>query len=40
LEWFQSYYHFVRYYESLEEELVQPVKRKGKQQPRKHRGVF
>jgi hypothetical protein len=37
LEWWRSYYHFVRYHESLEEALIQPVKRKGKQQPRKHR---
>jgi IS1 family transposase/transposase-like protein len=37
LEWWRAYYHFVRYHESLEEELVQPIQRKGKQQPRKHR---
>jgi len=37
LEWWRAYYHFVRYHESLEEALIQPVKRKGKQQPRKHR---
>lgn len=37
LEWWRSYYHFVRYHESLEEELAQPIQRKGKQQPRKHR---
>jgi transposase InsO family protein len=37
LEWWKAYYHFVRYHESLEEALIQPVKRKGKQQPRKHR---
>jgi IS1 family transposase/transposase-like protein len=37
LEWWRAYYHFVRFHESLEEALMQPVKRKGKQQPRKHR---
>jgi hypothetical protein len=37
LEWFRSYYHFVRPPESLDEELTQPVQRKGKQQARKYR---
>ena len=37
LEWWRAYYHFVRPHESLEEELAQPIQRKGKQQPRKHR---
>jgi hypothetical protein len=43
LEWWRrqcswrSYYHFVRYHESLEDELVEPVRRKGKQQPKKYR---
>ena len=37
LEWWRAYYHFVRYHESLEEALIQPVKRKGKQKSRKHR---
>jgi hypothetical protein len=36
LEWWRAYYHFVRAHESLEEELAQPVKRKGKQQPKKY----
>lgn len=31
------YYHFVRPHESLAEELSPPVKRKGKQPPRKYR---
>jgi IS1 family transposase len=37
LEWWRSYYHFVRPHESLEEELSQPVQRIGKQQTRKYR---
>lgn len=37
LEWFRSYYHFIRPHESLVEELSNPIMRKGKQQPRKHR---
>lgn len=37
LEWWRSYYHFVRYHESMEAELTQPVKGKGKQPPRKYR---
>ena len=37
LEWFRSYYHFVRPHESLVEELSNPIMRKGKQQPRRHR---
>jgi len=37
LEWFRSYYHFVRPHESLEEELTNPIQRMGKQQPRKYR---
>ncbi len=36
LEWWRAYFYIVRYHESLEEALTQPVKRKGKQQPRKH----
>jgi hypothetical protein len=37
LEWFCSYYHFVRHHESLEEKLTNPIQWKGKQQPRKYR---
>ncbi len=37
LEFWRSYYHFVRPHESLEEEMPKPVQRKGKQQPRKYR---
>jgi IS1 family transposase len=37
LEWWKAYYHFVRPHERLEEELTQPIQRKGKQQPRKYR---
>jgi hypothetical protein len=37
LEWWRVYYHYVRQHESLEEEMAQPGKRKGKQQPRKYR---
>jgi IS1 family transposase len=38
LAWWLSYYHFVRYHKSLEEELTQPIQRQGRQPPRKHRG--
>ena len=37
LEYWRSYYHFVRPHESLAEEMPKPVQRKGKQQPRKYR---
>lgn len=37
LERWRNYYHFVRYHESLEEEMAEPGKRKGKQQPKKYR---
>jgi IS1 family transposase len=37
LEWWRSYYHFVRYHESLEVELTKPIQRKGKQQPQRYR---
>jgi hypothetical protein len=37
LEWWQAYYHFVRFHESLQVELAMPTIRKGKQQPRRHR---
>jgi hypothetical protein len=37
LEWWRSYYHFVRYHENLEVELKKPIQRKGKQQPQWHR---
>lgn len=37
LEWWRSYYHFVRYHESLEVELAKPIDRKGKQQPRRYK---
>jgi len=37
LEWWRSYSHFVRPHERLEEKLSQPIKQKGKQQPRKYR---
>jgi hypothetical protein len=30
LEWRRADYYFVRQYESLEEELAQPIQRKGK----------
>lgn len=38
LEWWRMYYHFARYHESLELELAEPIERKGKQLPRRHRG--
>jgi hypothetical protein len=31
LAWWRSYYHFVRYHESLEVKLSTPIERKGKQ---------
>lgn len=37
LERWRAYYHFVRSHESLVEKLSQPIPRKGKQQPRRHR---
>ncbi|RPI70414.1 MAG: hypothetical protein EHM38_05870 [Geobacteraceae bacterium] len=37
LEWWRGYYHFVRPHESLAIEFTQPLKRKGKQLPRKNR---
>lgn len=37
LEWWRAYYHFVRFHESLQVNLVMPTKPKGKQQPRRHR---
>lgn len=37
LEWWRSYYHFVRYHESLAEVLEKPYRRKGKQHPRRYR---
>jgi IS1 family transposase len=37
LEWWRSYYHFVRPHESLALELSNPAPRKGKQRPRKYR---
>ncbi len=37
LEWWRSYYHFVRYHESLEVELTKLIQRKGKQQPQRYR---
>ncbi len=37
LEWWRSYYHFVRPHESLEVILSEPIQRRGKQQPRRHR---
>ena len=37
LEWWRAYYHFVRFHESLQVVLAIPTKRKGKQQPRRHR---
>jgi transposase InsO family protein len=33
LEWWRAYYHFVRYHESLEEELAQPFKEKENNSP-------
>jgi len=37
LEWWRSYYHFVRYHESQEVELKKPIQRKVKQQPKRYR---
>ena len=37
LEWWRSYYHFVRPHESLAVELSKPSPRKGRQLPRKYR---
>ncbi len=37
LEWWRSYYHFVRPHESLAVVLTKPAQRKGKQLPRKYR---
>jgi IS1 family transposase len=37
LEWWRSYYHFVRYHESLEVKLAQPIERKGRRQPQRYR---
>jgi IS1 family transposase len=37
LEWWRSYYHFVRYHESLKVKMAQPEARKGKRQPRRYR---
>ncbi len=37
LEWWRMYYHFARYHEGLEVELAEPIRQKGKQQPRRHR---
>jgi IS1 family transposase len=39
LYWWQVYYHFVRYHESLRIELSQPIPRKGKLPPIKYRSV-
>ena len=37
LEWWRSYYHFVRYHESLGEKLETPEERKGRRQPKRIR---
>ena len=37
LEWWRSYYHFVRLHESLAQELSKPIPQIGKQRPRKYR---
>jgi transposase InsO family protein len=37
LDWWRSYYHFVRYHEILEVELAAPSQRKGNQQPIRYR---
>jgi hypothetical protein len=37
IEWWRAYYHFSRYHESLREELMTPIQRKGKQPPRKYK---
>ena len=37
LEWWRSYYHFVRPHESLAVELSRPIPQCGKQQPKKYR---
>jgi transposase InsO family protein len=36
LEWWRSYYHFVRPHESLAVELGLPILRRGQQQPKKY----
>lgn len=37
LEWWSAYYHFVRYHESLEVKLGEPILRKGKRQAQRYR---
>jgi IS1 family transposase len=37
LFWWLAVYHFVRYHEELRETLAEPVRRKGRQTPRKYR---
>jgi hypothetical protein len=37
LEWWRSYYHFVRYHESLEVKLEKQVEQKGKRQPQRYK---
>lgn len=36
LDWWRSYYHFVRYHESLEVKLEQVVERRGRRQPQRY----
>jgi hypothetical protein len=37
LEWWRSYYHFVRRHESLAMELSIPIQHQGKRQPKRYR---
>jgi IS1 family transposase len=37
LEWWRSYYHYVRYHESLRVKLGEPKERKGKRQPQRYK---
>ena len=36
LEWWRVYYHFVRYHESLEVKLGEPILRKGKRHAQRY----
>jgi hypothetical protein len=37
LDWWRANKHFVRYHESLEVKLVEPIERKGKQLPQRYK---
>jgi hypothetical protein len=37
LEWWRVFYHFVRFHESLEVKLGEPIARKGKRQPQRYK---